>query len=248
MSTAVSPSTTKRASESTALRVALDSSEDVGSVFQQSSVGQSLLGVISTSEPLSAEVALKPSATKDVWVFIDDSKRLKKTYKKQKRQLIDCVRLIVELIQKQHVNVIAIFVPNLKYAEKPMTTSVFVEKSCSVLLRLPKTTVESFKTEKENFYQYITRLMKVTCDQIVITEGSCNVNFTVPGEGLIQLICSLSNPNNFTYLLELDSLAEIQIPGLEPFPLALLARTKYSVPEQIGRSLQLFSFQTMMCL
>ena len=67
---------------------------------------------------------------------------------------------------------------SLKCAEKPKTTSVFVEKFCSIFLRLPKTTFESFRTVKENFYYNITRLMNVTRDQIAITEG-CNVKFTM---------------------------------------------------------------------
>ena len=231
---AVSQSATSR--ESTALGVSLNSSGHVDSVSQQTSVGQSLLGIISTRKPLPAEVALMPSATKDIWVFIEDSRKLKKIYKKRKQIFLNYVRLIANPIQGD-VNVITIFVPNLKYREKSAVTSVFVEQSCSVMLRLPKTTVELFVKEQEKFRHYISDLLKVTCDQIVTTEGSCKVNFTVPGEGLIELVCSLSNPNNFTYLLELDSLAEIQIPGLEPFPLALLTRTTFAVSERTGRSL-----------
>ena len=93
----VSPST-KRASESTALGVAPNSSEDV--------VGQNLLGI--TGEFLPAEVALTPFATKYVSVFIDNNEKLKETYEQQKGTLVEWVRFIVKQTQEQHVNIIEV--------------------------------------------------------------------------------------------------------------------------------------------
>eukprot|EP00118_Oscarella_pearsei_P019704 m.210835 g.210835 ORF g.210835 m.210835 type:complete len:682 (+) comp39747_c0_seq10:38-2083(+) len=156
-----------------------------------------------------------------VWLHVDS--RLRHYYAEQRTCMRHMIKTIASLGQPRRVKIRVKdgIVQDLRFLKQNIKHDArYVEvpsKKCLLRVTLPRTSQTTF-----HHLARFCKAMKIRRNQVEIRKGSCILIATLPGQKFIEFICNLQDTDNFTWLAELDCLAEIELGNLTSVSLVRL--------------------------